>query len=240
MIETHQLCKRYGRTAALRDVTLAIAKGTFCTVLGPNGSGKTTLMQILSTLSRPTSGSVKLSGFDPETQGNQIRKQIGVVSHQSFLYPSLTAYENLKFYGHMFGVVDLEDTISSLLHEFGLSARMSDPVRTFSRGMQQRLAIARALLHHPLILLLDEPFAGLDYAAMDILQKVLEQSRKAGRTVVLTTHDLDRGLEQGDQVVVLVKGRLVYTGAAKTIDRSRLVEIQIAASNEEHTDGHHR
>jgi heme exporter protein A len=233
IIETHHLWKRYGKTEALRDINLLIEKGTFLTLFGPNGSGKTTLIQILATLSRPTSGYVKLYGSNPETEGNHIRKNIGVVSHYSFLYPSLTAYENLKFHGQMFEIAQLEERIAFLLHEVGLFSRMHDAARTFSRGMQQRLSIARALLHNPSVLLLDEPYAGLDYAAANMLRQVFERSRKESRTILLTTHDFDRGLEQCDTLAVLVKGRLVYAGVANAIDRSRLVTIQVSESNKE-------
>jgi heme exporter protein A len=238
LIEVHQLCKRYGKTEALRDVSLAVEKRTFLTLFGPNGAGKTTLIQILATLSRPTSGYITISGFNPETDGNDVRKKIGVVSHHSFLYQSLTAYENLKFYGQMFGGVHVKETIESLLHEVGLFSRMHDAVRTFSRGMQQRLSIARALLHNPPILLLDEPYSGLDYAAINMLQHIFEISRQEGRTILLTTHNIDRGLEQSDKVGVLVEGRLVYTGTANSIDRSRLIKIQ-SLDSQETEDGHH-
>jgi heme exporter protein A len=161
-----------------------------------------------------------------------VRNTIGLVSHYSFLYQSLTAYENLKFYGQMFGIVHLEETITHLLHEVGLFSRMHDVVRTFSRGMQQRLSIARALLHKPSILLLDEPYTGLDYTAANMLQHLFEVSRQEGRTILLTTHDFNRGLEQGDKVAVIVRGRLVYTGAASSIDRSRLANILSSEQDE--------
>ena len=212
IIEVSQVCKRYGRIEALRDVSLSLNAGTFLTLLGPNGSGKTTLIRILAALTHPTSGYVKLDKLDPKTHGNEVRKKIGVVSHHPFLYNSLTADENLMFYGQMFGIPHIKETVEHLLRDVGLFSRRYDLVRTFSRGMQQRLSIARALLHNPLILLLDEPYTGLDDTAVNIFQNILECLHHEGRTILLTTHNSELGLKQCDNVAILVNGRLVYSG----------------------------
>ncbi|GAK56048.1 ABC transporter related protein [Candidatus Vecturithrix granuli] len=223
LIEIQHLSKRYGSIWALRDITLNVEAGTRLTLLGPNGSGKTTLIRILARLSSPSSGSLKMFGSDLHTQGDEVRKQIGVVSHTSFLYPALTAVENLTFYAGMFGVSQTTETIESLLYEVGLLERQHDLVRTFSRGMQQRLAIARAILHQPTLLLFDEPYSGLDGAAVNLLQHILTNIHHEGRTIILTTHNYRSGLDFCDQAAVLVSGRLVYYGSP--------AHIRIAAKN---------
>ncbi len=230
IIEAHRLGKRYGKTEALRAVSLSVKAGTFLSLFGPNGSGKTTFIRILAGLSHPSSGYVKLYGLSPKTHGNEVRKSLGVVSHNSFLYPSLTARENLTFYGKMFCITNLQERVELLLHEVGLFPRQHDLVRTFSRGMQQRLSIARALLHKPSLLLLDEPFSGLDSAAIRIVQHLLKNLHNEGLTVVLTTHNYDVGLEQCEKATILVGGRLVYIGSP-TIAREKL-EQQIFRLNE--------
>ncbi len=226
IIDIHQLGKRYGKTDALYNITLSVNQETFLTVVGPNGSGKTTLLHILATLSQPTSGYVTLNGVNPATDGNTVRRLIGLVSHVPLLYPALTAYENLTFYGNMFDLDRLDERIEHLLHEFDLFARMHDPVRTFSRGMQQRLSIVRAMLHNPQVLLFDEPYTGLDRAAVKVLQQMLERSRTAGRTIVLTTHDMQHSLDQADEAAVLVGGRLTYYGPPRALDPARLAALQ--------------
>jgi heme exporter protein A len=184
---------------------------------GPNGSGKTTLLRIAARLSMPTSGRACLFGADVSTQGEEIRQRIGFVSHTSFLYPSLTAVENLTFYASMFGLESAADMIDAFLHNVGLADRQHEMVRTFSRGMQQRLALARALLHHPQLVLLDEPYAGLDGAGVKLLQRILADLHAEGRTILLTTHQPELGLQQCDQVAVLVQGRVIYTGSPANV-----------------------
>lgn len=223
MIEIQHVSKRYGNTWALHDITLNVEAGTRLALLGPNGSGKTTLIRILARLCSPSSGSLKIFGSDLGMQSDELRKQIGIVSHTPFLYPALTAAENLAFYAHMFGISRPTETIESLLHEVGLFERQHDFVRTFSRGMQQRLAIARAILHQPTLLLLDEPYSGLDGAAVKLLQRILTKIHHEGRTIILTTHNYRSGLDFCDHAAVLVNGRLVYYGL--------LAHIRIAPQN---------
>ena len=173
MIEVRGLVKSFGSKVALEGVDLDVAEGEFLTLVGPNGAGKTTLIRILATLTRPTEGSVRVAGYDLAGQGTGIRRRIGLASHQTLLYGDLSAEENLRFYGRMYEVPDLEERITALLQRVGLEHRRHDLVRTFSRGMQQRLSIARALLHDPAILLLDEPYTGLDQQAAEVLREIV-------------------------------------------------------------------
>jgi heme exporter protein A len=217
MIEVRGLVKSFGSKVALDGIDLDVAEGEFLTLVGPNGAGKTTLIRVLATLTRPTEGSVRVAGYDLVGQGAEVRRRIGLASHQTLLYEDLSAEENLRFYGRMYEVPELEERITALLQRVGLEHRRRDLVRTFSRGMQQRLSIARALLHDPAILLLDEPYTGLDQQATEVLGEVLGALVGRSCTVLMTTHDLERGLELCDRAAILVNGRIVYQA-----DRSHL------------------
>jgi heme exporter protein A len=197
-----------------------VPDGEFVTLVGPNGAGKTTLLRILATLSRPTSGAVKIGGHELPKGAEKARRSIGLVSHQTLLYGDLSAEENLRFYGRMYDVADLDARITQVLEMVGLAHRRRDPVRTFSRGMQQRLAIARAVLHRPSLMLLDEPYTGLDQDAAARLEAVMSSVGTEGRTVVMTTHDLERGLAVADRVVILAKGRVVFEAQRTELDAS--------------------
>ena len=210
MIEVSNLGKSFGPRAALAGVDLSIGAGEFVTLMGPNGAGKTTLLRILATLARPTSGTVRIAGLDPTRDGIKVRQRIGFLSHRTLLYEDLTAEQNLRFYARMYGLDDGPARVQDLLQRVGLATRHHDLVRTFSRGMQQRLALARAVLHRPQVLLLDEPYTGLDPLAAQALTGLLTELTGEGCTTLLTTHDLGRGLEVGRRVVVLARGRLVY------------------------------
>jgi len=211
VIEVRALTKRFGYKKALNQVNLTVKKGEFLALFGPNGAGKTTLIRILSSLMRPTSGEVLVAGYDAKSEGEDLRRIIGVISHNTFLYDNLTAFENLKFYGRMYDVKGLKERIEEVLELVGLKERMHERVQTFSRGMQQRLSIARAILHEPSILLLDEPFVGLDQNGLETLKGVLEGFREAGKTTVMTSHDLERGLEMCSRVTILHSGVIVYS-----------------------------
>jgi len=219
-IEVKSLVKSFGATTALRGVSLSVPDGQFVTLVGPNGAGKTTLLRILATLSRPTSGAVKIGGHELPKGAEKARRSIGLVSHQTLLYGDLSAEENLRFYGRMYDVADLDARITQVLEMVGLAHRRRDPVRTFSRGMQQRLAIARAVLHRPSLMLLDEPYTGLDQDAAARLEAVMSSVGTEGRTVVMTTHDLERGLAVADRVVILAKGRVVFEAPRTELDAS--------------------
>jgi len=210
MIKVCNLSKSFGPRAALAAVDLSIERGEFVTLMGPNGAGKTTLLRILATLARPTSGTVRIAGLDPTRDGIEVRQRIGFLSHRTLLYEDLTAEQNLRFYARMYGLDDGPARVQDLLQRVGLATRRHDLVRTFSRGMQQRLALARAVLHRPHVLLLDEPYTGLDPLAAQVLTGLLAELTGEGCTTLLTTHDLGRGLEVGRRVVVLARGRLVY------------------------------
>lgn len=210
MIEVSRLWKSYGPVDALRGIDLNIKKGEFLTIFGPNGAGKSTLLKILSTIIKPTSGKVSIDGIDLSSANEDARKRIGVISHKAFLYGNLTAKENLLFFGKLYDVPDLDDRISDLLTEVGLQHRANDMVRTFSRGMLQRLTIARAIIHNPAIILLDEPYTGLDQHAARMLRNLLKKLHTEDKTIVMTTHDITNGLEVSDRIVIQILGKMVF------------------------------
>jgi heme exporter protein A len=208
-VEAVGLRKSFGPLAVLRGVDLEVLPGERVLLVGPNGAGKTTLIKILATLLRPTAGYARVAGFDPVRQADMVRRCVGLVGHQTFLYGELTAGENLAFYARMYGVEDGE-RCRELLSLVGLSDRADRQTRTLSRGMQQRLALARVVLHRPPVLLLDEPDAGLDQQGVAVLDGMLRDASGSGCAVLLTSHDLQRGLEMASGVAVLSKGRIVF------------------------------
>ncbi len=208
-IKIEGLEKSFGRRKVLDDIDLELSAGRFLAVFGPNGAGKTTLVRIMATLLAPTKGKVVVAGMDVSDDPNEIRKKIGLISHSPLLYPELTAEENLRFYGALYGVARLEERIEELLSEVELDHRRYDRVGTFSKGMYQRLAIARALLHRPEILFLDEPYSGLDPHAAEILDGLLAAIR-AEHTFLMITHSLEKGLEMSDSALILSAGQIVY------------------------------
>ena len=210
MLVATDLSKFYGLRPVLRNVSLAVAQGEFVAILGPNGAGKTTLLRVLATLVRPDAGELSIGGADVLQHPQQARAQIGMVSHQPLVYPDLTAYENLTFYAHMYGVgrKDEKALVSGVLERMDLLRRAQEPVRTFSRGMLQRLAIGRAILHDPALLLLDEPYTGLDQASANRLNALLRELAVAGRAVVMTTHEYNRGLEGVTRAIYLRAGQV--------------------------------
>ncbi len=214
MIELRKLTKAFGSKYALRGVDLRVAVGESLVIFGPNGAGKTTLIRILSTLSRPTGGKASIGGLDLATHSDGIRRYLGVVSHAPLLYDSLTAEENLRFFGRLYGLTHLEARVTTMLEQVRLVGRRGDLVRTFSRGMVQRLSIARALLHDPQVLLLDEPDTGLDPQAAEMLHGLLAQLSH-NRTIVTVTHNIERGLALADRVVILAGGQFVFEADAR-------------------------
>ena len=242
MIELRKLTKAFGSKVALRGVDLRVEAGESLVIFGPNGAGKSTLIRILSSLSRPTGGRVLIGGLDLATHADGIRRYLGVVSHAPLLYDSLTAEENLRFFAQLYGMKDPAPRIAEMLERVGLTARRNDLVRTFSRGMVQRLAIARALLHDPQVLLLDEPDTGLDPQAAEMLHDLLMQvSGRMGerenesddggphsptpplpysRTIVTVTHSIERGLAIADRVVILAGGKIVFAGSARGMSQT--------------------
>jgi heme exporter protein A len=219
-LEVCQLSKHFGRTVALQDINLAVNEGDTVALLGPNGAGKTTLMRVCATLFRPSHGSIHIFGRDARREGGNIRRRIGFLSHQTFLYPDLTAMENLVFYARLFRLDQPARRASSLLERMNLSGWAHTPVRALSRGAQQRCALARALLHEPDLLLLDEPFTGLDLAGVAILREILKGTTDSGATLLMSTHDLPRAFELCRSAVVLQRGRIAWHGALDAADRS--------------------
>ena len=209
------VAKRFGHLAALRGVDLQVKEGSSLTLFGPNGAGKSTLLRLIATLGKPSSGRVLIRGADTQLEPERVRSSIGLISHQTLLYEDLTAAENLIFYGRLYGLTDLNGRVKESLRAVGLDGREDDRVRVLSRGMKQRLAIARSTLHDPAILLLDEPFTGLDASARTMLSDLLLGLREAGRTVVLVTHDLFRGLTLSDRFVILNRGRITKRGESE-------------------------
>ncbi len=232
MISVRQLVKRFGPKVVLRQMDFSVAQGDFVALLGPNGAGKTTFLRILASLSRPTMGAVQVGGYILPQQAAHVRRRLGVVSHLPLLYGDLSADENLRFYGRMYAVEDLERRIGVVLDLVGLEARRRDLVRTFSRGMQQRLAIGRAILHDPDVLLLDEPHTGLDQDACDMLDTVLRQVATRGRTVVMTSHDLARVEDLATRFDVLTRGRVAASIHGGDLPRNGLLAFYRQALEE--------
>lgn len=223
LIEVRSLVKRFGAKIVLRQLNFSVQPGEFVALLGPNGAGKTTFLRILASLARPSMGEVWVAGFRLPQQAANVRRRLGVVSHQPLLYGDLSAEENLRFYGRMYAVNRLEARINEVLELVGLAARRRDLVRTFSRGMQQRLAIGRAILHDPDVLLLDEPHTGLDQDACDMLDRVLRQIAGQGRTVVMTSHDLARVEDLASRFDVLTGGRITVSQPARDLAKDGLL-----------------
>jgi len=218
MIETRSLRKSFGLRPVLRGVDLTVAAGECVALMGPNGAGKTTLMRILATLSKPTMGIVRVAGFPLPAGASEVRRRLGVVSHHTLLYVDLNAEENLAFYARLYDLEQPKPRIAAVLEQVGLSRRRRDLVRTYSRGMQQRLAIARALLPDPEVVLFDEPYTGLDPEAALMLDDVLRAVTQQGRTVLLSTHDLPRGLALASRAVILAHGMIAYDTPTTSLD----------------------
>lgn len=223
MIEVRHLVKRFGPKTVLRKLDFNVETGEFVALLGPNGAGKTTFLRILASLSRQTLGDVQVAGYTLPGQAASVRRRLGVVSHQPLLYGDLTAEENLRFYGRMYAIPHLNQRIDEVLEQVGLAPRRRDLVRTFSRGMQQRLAIGRAVLHDPDVMLFDEPHTGLDQDACNMLDTVLKQVASRGRTVVMTSHDLARVSDLASRFDVLSRGSIAATIRRESLPKDGLL-----------------
>ena len=217
-IKVQGIRKRFGHLEALRGIDFELKKGEFLSLFGPNGAGKTTLIGILSALARPSSGTATVAGYDVMESNPEMRREIGVISHASFLYADLSPLENIRFYATMYGVEQAESRAVEVIDEVGLKPRMHDRVRTFSRGMLQRLSIARAIVHNPSILFLDEPYTGLDQHASEILKEQLQALHTDQRTILMTTHDFSRGLEMCDRVAIMARGKLAFWESVDRVD----------------------
>ena len=225
VIEVKGLFKSFGMSRALRGIDLTVSAGECLAVFGPNGAGKTTLIKVLSTLSKLSSGQVRLAGFDISKEAADVRRRIGVVSHQTYLYDNLSVYENLAFYGKMYDVPDLKNRISLVVEEVGMAGRLHHRVGVLSRGMQQRISLARAVLHDPPIMLLDEPDTGLDRYAAQMLAGLIKPLTSGRRTVIVTTHNLSLGLALSDRVMILNRGKVSHDGLTGELDLPALQQI---------------
>ena len=207
-LELLEVTRTFGRRRALNKVSMTAGTGTITALLGHNGAGKSTLLSIAATLLQPTSGSVRFGTHDGRNGGRALRSRIGMLGHDLYLYAELSAAENLRFFANIYGLDNVERRVDLALERAGLTERRDDVVAGFSRGMRQRLALERALVHDPRLLLLDEPFTGLDEAAREALRARLRTAREAGAIVLLTTHDLAAIANLTDASVSLVDGRL--------------------------------
>jgi len=210
LIVIRSLYKTFGYRVVLKDLNLEIEDGDFVAIFGPNGAGKTTLLKILSTLSSPTSGEIYINGVNPEKDRNKIRANLGVLTHESYLYENLTALENLKFFASMYDLNDIHNKSIEVLRYVGLEDRGGYIVRNFSRGMKQRLSLARAIIHNPSILLLDEPYTGLDQHGIKILNELIIKLVNEKKTIVMTTHNFYESLSLAKTSLILNQGRIVY------------------------------
>ncbi len=227
MIEVQNLVKTFGFNPVLRKLDLTVEAGQFVVLLGPNGSGKSTLLRILAALARPTSGIVKIGGWQLPDEAFAVRRQLGVVSHLPLLYDTLSAEENLRFFAQLYDLpeANLDDLIHTTLTQVGLARRAKDLVRTFSRGMLQRLTIARAILHDPSVVLFDEPYTGLDQEAATILDSLLRDLAQQNRTIVMTTHDIQRGHQLASHVAIMSRGKIGFFGASSDIPSSEILNL---------------
>mgnify|MGYP001025540666 FL=1 len=208
MIEIKKLTKQADNKLILRGIDLSITQGETVAILGPNGAGKSTLLKVLATLIKPTSGLVKINGLDLKKDHIEVKKMFGYLPHSSLLYDHYTPIENLVFFGNLYGVKNVEDRARKLVNEVGLSFFINEPVKNFSRGMIQRIAIARAIIHEPKIMLLDEPHTGLDQGAISILNNVVLSMKQKGCTTLMVTHDFKQAAEICDRIIIVKNGKI--------------------------------
>lgn len=215
-LDSKAIEKKFGYSYAVRNVSLQVRRGEFVALFGRNGAGKTTFLKVAAGLMRATKGSLAVEGFDIGKEPEEARRRIGFLSHNTFVYRDLSPLENLKFFCRLYGVSDAEGPLLDLLDRVGLRKRSGEPVRAFSRGLHQRVGIARALLHNPSLILLDEPYTGLDANAADTLNRMLDEALAAGKTIILTTHDMEQGLRAATRAVILDRGSLGHDGPANS------------------------
>jgi len=208
VIEINKLTKQADNKLILRGVDLSIKQGETVAILGPNGAGKSTLLKVLATLIKPTSGDIKINGLDVKKDHIEVKKLFGYLPHSSLLYDHYTPLENLVFFGELYGVKDVENKARELVKEVGLSFFINEPVKNFSRGMIQRIAIARAIIHEPKIMLLDEPHTGLDQGAISILNNVVLSMKDKGCTTLMVTHDFKQAAEICDRIIIIKNGKI--------------------------------
>ncbi|MDK2940119.1 MAG: heme exporter protein [Methanolobus sp.] len=212
IISINGLSKSFGRRKALSNINLEIKKGEFVTIFGPNGAGKTTLLKIMSTIINPSRGSILVNGIDAKKHPEKIRGMIGAISHETYLYDELTARENLVFFARMYGIENnnIDARVDSILKSVNLLQRSDERAGSFSRGMKQRLSIARALLHQPEILLMDEPYTGLDQHAAANFERVLMGTGDSDVTRIMITHNIERAFELCDRMLIMDRGDICF------------------------------
>lgn len=223
-VEALHISKAFGSRKAVDDVSFELPEGAFLSVFGPNGAGKTTLLRVLSTLARPSDGEARICGIDLKEKPDEARGLIGMISHAPMLYPHLTAEENLLLYAELYGVEDPKKRVGELLEAVGLSHRRLDQVRTFSRGMTQRTSIARALVHDPSVVFLDEPYSGLDPHAVEVFDELIGDMRE-GRTFVMVSHDLQKGYDMCTHALVMARGRVVTFAQREELDFTEFTQL---------------
>jgi len=221
LVRLSGLTKKFGAVTAVRNLNFQIHQGDFVAIFGPNGAGKTTLLKMVAGLTSPTSGQVIFGG----DRAAAARAETGYVSHQTLLYNELTGRENLLFYARLYGLEGTPDLVDSMLARVGLADARHMMVRGFSRGMKQRLTLARALLHEPRLLLLDEPYTGLDQHGSRLLTRLLGTLREERRTVLMITHNLAEGLELSTRLMILHRGRLAHQARQEELTRSQLENL---------------
>lgn len=229
-VEARALTKRFGERRALDGVDLTVPSGAFVSIFGPNGAGKTTLLRQLALLARPTSGTLRLLGIDALEEPDLLRPRIGLISHRSMLYGDLTAEENLSFFSALYTGAPARERIDELLRLVELDHRRHDAVRTYSRGMQQRLSIARALVNDPDLVLLDEPYSGLDPHAAELFDELIGRARaeRPERTFIMVSHDLDKGFDLCTHALILARGQVVLMAEKTGLDRAAFRDLYLA------------
>jgi heme exporter protein A len=226
------ISRRYGGVLALRAIDLALERGERLALTGPNGAGKTTLIRVLATALRPSDGSLSIAGIDAVRQPVRARRLVGLLGHQSYLYGDLSARENLRFYGRLYDIESPNARISRVLADVGLASRADEPVRNLSRGLQQRASLARAILHEPEVLLLDEPETGLDETAQELLAHLISDWAHEGRSIVLASHRLDWAQELTDRALVLDRGMIIREVAHGGDSSAKLADVYREAMRE--------
>jgi heme exporter protein A len=224
-IRARKLTKLYGDFPALQNVTLDIPQGEFWAILGRNGAGKSTLLKLLAMLTSPTLGTLTIGGIQKDGDSDQVRRRLGLLGHDTFLYDELTAKENLAFYAQIYGLPRIAEAVGNTLETVGLTAFRDELVRNFSRGMRQRLTIGRMFLHDPDLLLLDEPFNGLDDRAVVLLEELLHQAHARGKTILLCTHQLELALKLTSKLLIVDRGRVAYVGPNDPARQDQMREL---------------
>lgn len=225
-IVVSKLSKVFGNRKAVDGISFELPRGAFLSIFGPNGAGKTTLLRMLATLTRATAGSAKILGVDVKEDTDKARESIGFISHNSMLYPDLTAEENLMFTAKLYGVENPEERVLEMLSAVELKHRRIDQVRTFSRGMTQRLSIARALIHDPSVVFLDEPYSGLDPHAVEIFDGLIARVRE-DRTFVMVSHDLRKGFEMASHALVMARGKTVVFDEREKLEFEKFQQVYL-------------